>query len=179
MPVVKKQPSKSRMILGGIILIVGFCSPALIPLVIASTFSAPVKSVVSGLLAFGIPEVFMLLAVGIMGKEGFHYLKRIFSILLRHYGPPDEVSKTRYRIGLIMFILPLIISIIAPYVGHKFDSFQNNQITIMLTLHVMLGLSLFVLGGDFWDKLQGLFTYKAKIKFDSVASKHINHSNEK
>jgi hypothetical protein len=161
---IKKPPPKGKIITGTIILVVGFLSPLLIPAVVATNWPTGVKSVVSGLLAFGIPEIFMIIAVSIMGKDGFNYLKRILSILLRKYGPPDEVSKTRYRIGLFMFILPLLVSIFAPYFGPKLEFFENSRVTIMIVLHVMLIVSIFVLGGDFWDKLQGLFTHGAKIQ---------------
>ena len=160
-----KKPPTVRLWVGIIVLVTGFLSPLLIPLVLSSNFSTGVKSVISGLLAFGIPELFMLIAVGIMGKEGFNYLKRYLSLVLRRYGPPDEVSQARYIIGLIMFILPLVVSIIAPYFGHKITFFENSEITIMIILHTMLFLSIFVLGGDFWDKLRGLFNSNAKIHY--------------
>ncbi|MCD4696749.1 MAG: hypothetical protein K8S16_10970 [Bacteroidales bacterium] len=160
-----KKPPTARLWVGIIVLVTGFLSPLLIPLVLSSGFSTGVKSVISGLLAFGIPELFMLIAVGIMGKEGFNYLKRYLSLVLRRYGPPDEVSPIRYRIGLFMFLLPLLVSLITPYFGHKVAFFENSKVTIMLVLHTMLFLSLFVLGGDFWDKLRGLFNSNAKIHF--------------
>ena len=162
------KPPTGRLWSGIIILAVGFLSPLLIPVVLATVWSASVKSVISGLLAFGIPELFMLIAVGVMGKEGFNYLKRLLSILLRRYGPPDEVSPTRYTIGLIMFVLPLLVSIIVPYFGYKIAFFEKIEIPIMIILHTMLFLSLFVLGGDFWDKLRGLFLRKARIDFSNI-----------
>lgn len=165
---ISKKPPTVRLWIGIIVLVTGFLSPLLIPLVLSSGFSTGIKSVISGLLAFGIPELFMLIAVGIMGKEGFNYLKRYMSLVLRRYGPPDEVSPFRYRIGMFMFFLPLLVSIFTPYFGHKVAFFDNSEVTIMIVLHTMLFLSLFVLGGDFWDKLRGLFIRSAKIKFEEV-----------
>ena len=158
-----KKPPTARLWIGVIVLVTGFLSPLLIPLILSSGFSSGVKSVISGLLAFGIPELFMLIAVGVMGKEGFNYLKRYSSLVLRRYGPPDEVGQARHIIGLIMFILPLVVSIIVPYFGHKIAFFENSEITIMIVLHTMLFLSLFVLGGNFWDKLRSLFIRTAKV----------------
>ena len=161
----KKTPTV-RLWTGIIILAVGFLSPLLIPLVLATEWSTGAKSVISGLLAFGIPELFMVVAIGIMGKDGFNYLKRYLSLVLRQYGPPDTVSPIRYNIGLVMFITPLLLSIIAPYFGHKVGFFENSETTIMIVFHIMLILSLFILGGDFWEKLRGLFIRSAKIKID-------------
>ncbi len=162
------KPTTARLWLGILILVIGFLSPLLIPLILATELSTSTKSVISGLLAFGIPELFMVVAIGIMGKDGFNYLKRYLSLVLRRYGPPDEVSPIRYNIGLIMFILPLVVSFIAPYFGHKLAFFENSEITIMIILHTMLFISLFVLGGDFWEKLRGLFIRRAKIDMNSL-----------
>ena len=163
-----KKPPTARLWIGIIVLIIGFLSPLLIPLVLSSGLSTGVISVISGMLAFGIPELFMIIAIGIMGKEGFNYLKRYMSLVLRRYGPPDEVSLLRYRIGLLMFFLPLLVSIITPYFGHQVAFFNDSEVTIMLIFHGMLFLSLFILGGDFWDKLRGLFIRGAKIKFGTI-----------
>lgn len=95
------KPSKVRFIIGGIIFISGFLSPLLIPWVLTLEISIAYKSVISGLLALGIPELFMLIAVGILGKPGFKYLKSSIFKWLKKYGPPDEVGRTRYTIGLL------------------------------------------------------------------------------
>jgi hypothetical protein len=73
-PIVPQKP-KTKLIIGTVILVVGFLSPLLIPLVVASDLSATNKTVISGLLAFGIPELFMLLAIILMGKPGYVFIK--------------------------------------------------------------------------------------------------------
>ncbi len=165
----KKVVPAGRLNLGAFVLVVGFLTPLLIPLVLKMGWSPGVTSIVSGLLAFGIPELFMIIAIAIMGKEGYNYLKRLFSIIIRRYGPPDEVSLLRYRIGLFMFILPLVLSILAPYIGDKIEFYAHHKTIIMVILHVVLILSLFVLGGDFWEKLRGLFIRRAKIDMQSLS----------
>ena len=155
------KPSKSRMIWGTIVLVTGFLSPLLIPLVLASELSSTLKSVFSGLLAFGIPEIFMLVAIGIFGKEGFNYLKRFIGLFIRRYGPPDEVSLLRYRIGLVLFAIPLIVGLVLPYVLFEFEFLMQIMFPLIITLDALLLLSVFVLGGNFWDKLRGLFIHQA------------------
>lgn len=163
----KGPPPKNRLIWGTVVFISGFFSPIFIPLVLSSGLSTGLKSVISGLLAFGVPELFMVIAAGIMGKEGFNYIKRFISILFRRYGPPDTVSKTRYTIGLIMFFLPLIFALLLPYLVDLLTFLSDNFLTISIANDVLLVLSLFVLGGDFWDKLRGLFSRTARIQFIS------------
>jgi hypothetical protein len=160
-----KKPPLSRLRWGAIILIIGFLSPLLIPLVLSSNLSQGFKAILSGALAFGIPELFMLIAVAIMGKEGFHYLKRYVRLLFKIYGPPDHVSKIRYRTGLIMFCVPVVFGFVAPYFLINVNFYFDHVFVITLFSDVLLVLSLFVLGGEFWDKLRSLFVHGAIAKF--------------
>ena len=60
------------------ILAIGFLSPLLIPFVARTDWSIGLKSTISEFLAFGIPEVFMLIAVAIMGKQGYEFTQEKF-----------------------------------------------------------------------------------------------------
>ena len=158
-----------RLRLGLIILIVGFLSPLAIPLVTATELSSQWKAVISGALAVGIPEIFSIVAIAIMGKAGFNYIKaRIFGFLKKH-GPPDRVSRTRYHIGLAMFILPILFGWLAPYVSHHVPGYAAHRLTVSIIGDLMLFSSLFVLGGDFWDKVRALFIQQARVQ--TVAKK--------
>ena len=157
------QISKGRLILGGSILVIGFMSPLLIPLVTSTGWSVAVKTTISGLLAFGIPEVFMLIAVAVMGKQGYEFIKNKFLKYLRRFAPADEVSLSRYRIGLIMFSLPLLLGWLQPYPGHYLPYFRQVPVWQYVIADFMFVSSFFVLGGDFWDKFSGLFKYGVKV----------------
>ncbi len=155
-------PPKGRLIWGGIIFISGFLSPLLIPWVLTLELSTSMKSVISGLLALGIPELFMLIAIGILGKAGFQYLKSSIFSWFKKYGPPDTVSKPRYIFGLTLFSLSILSGIGLPYIWGYVPLIEENLIYIVLSGDVVLILSLFVLGGDFWDKLRSLYIHKSK-----------------
>ena len=159
---ISEKPPGNRLIWGGIVFIIGFLCPLLIPFVIASDLSTALKSLISGLLALGIPELFMLISVAILGKPGFNYLKSGIFKWLKKYGPPDTVSRARYRIGLVFFLLPMISALLLPYLLDIFSLIKDNLLTINIVGDIMLFISLFILGGDFWDKLRSLFTYKSK-----------------
>ena len=157
------------MRLGLIILVVGFLSPLAIPLVTATELSSKWKAIISGALAVGIPEVFSVVAIAIMGKAGFNYIKgRIFGFLKKH-GPPDRVSRTRYHIGLAMFILPILFGWLVPYASHYIPGYEAHRLSISIFGDLMLFTSLFVLGGDFWDKVRALFSHQARVQ--TVAKK--------
>ena len=158
----EQQPLGWRFRLGLIIFVVGFSSPLLIPLVSASDLSTKWKAIVSGALAVGIPEVFSIVAVAIMGKSGFNYMKeRIFGFLKKH-GPPDVVSRRRYRIGLAMFTLPVLFGWLGPYVSPHIPGYEANRFIASAAIDLLFVASLFVLGGDFWDKVRALLIYEAK-----------------
>ena len=151
-----------RFRIGVTVFLVGFFSPLLIPVVAATKLPTAWKATISGLLAVGVPELFSLAAIAILGKSGFNYLKSLIFGLLKKYGPPDVVSRTRYRVGLVMFVVPLLIGWMAPYAPHLIPGYETHRFWVNFTSDVVFISSLFVLGGDFWDKVRGLFIYKAK-----------------
>ena len=158
-----QEISKSRLVIGTIIFALGFVAPLFIPLVTSSDLPIGWKAGLSGFLALGIPEIFMIIAVSIMGKSGFEYLKSRLSSFLKPLVPPDTVSLTRYRIGLIMISLPLLIGWIQPYLGHFFPLLYETPLRYYIIGDVLFFSSFFVLGGDFWDKISGLFTHKVNV----------------
>jgi hypothetical protein len=162
---IENLPPKGRLVTAGIIFVAGFLSPLLIPIVTSSDLSIGWKTTLTGLLALGIPELFMIIAAAVAGKEGFKYIKsKIFSFLKKH-GPPDTVSKTRYKIGLILFVIPILAGWLIPYFSHLVPPYEENRMPINIIGDVLFVTSLLVLGGDFWDKLRSLFVYGAKAIF--------------
>jgi hypothetical protein len=115
-------------------------------------------SILSGLLAFGIPELFMIVAVAIMGKQGYRFLKDKMLRLLSRVSP-DRVSVGRYRLGIVMFCIPIILGFLKPYLEHYIPYLEEVPLLVTIAMDFMLLLSLFVLGGEFWEKLKGLFLY--------------------
>lgn len=151
-----ESPSKTRLIFGGAIFISGFLSPLAIPLVTDSALSTEWKTILSGLLLLGVPEVFMLIAIAILGKPGFVYLK---SHLWQFIRPADKVSATRYRIGLILFFSPILFAWLNPYLELWIAELEAYRIGLAITGDVVFAISLFVLGGDFWLKIKALFMH--------------------
>jgi len=158
----KPQISEARLWFGGSVIALGFLSPLLIPLVASANLSLGLKSALSGLLALGIPEVFMIIGVAILGKDGYQFLKEKLFGFLKQYAPPDVVSPARYRIGLVLFCLLLIIGWTWPYLAHFFPGLEELPLWSIILGDAVLLTSFFVLGGNFWDKLRSLFVYNAK-----------------
>ena len=153
--------SNFRFRIGVMVFAISWCSPLLIPLVTASNLSAQWKTLLSGALAVGIPEIGTILAIAIMGKSGFDTMKnRIFSFL-KKYGPSDRVSLTRYRIGLVMFAIPLLFGWLAPYLQNLIPQYEDHRNLFAIIGDLVFIGSLIVLGGDFWDKIRSLFVHDA------------------
>ncbi len=148
--------------------VVGFAAPLAIPLVLASGLPVAWKTILSGALAVGVPEVMMVVAAAVMGQEGFAELKRRFGRFLKTYGPPQHVSRGRYHVGLVMFTLPLLLAWLGPYLGHHLPSSHSQQLVWAVAGDVVFVASLFVLGGDFWDKLRALFVHGARAVLPST-----------
>ena len=151
-----------RLRLGTIIFVVSFCSPLLIPLVTGSNLNTEWKTVLSGLLAFGIPELGAIIAVAIMGKPGFEMIKSRLLARLKHLRPAESVSLARYRIGLVMFCLPLLYGWLEPYVRSLFIE-SGLHWSWSLTLDLIFITSFFVLGGEFWGKIRALFLHRESV----------------
>ena len=162
------EPSlpKGRLYAGGAIFVAGFLSPLLVPLVTVLPLPVGWKTAVSGLLLVGIPELAMLVAAAVMGKAGFSYLKQLlFGFLKKHFTPSETVSTIRYRIGLVLFTIPLFYGWIEPYISGYFPILEEHRLLFAFISDLIMLCSLFVLGGEFWDKLRALFIHKAKISF--------------
>lgn len=130
--------------------------------ILASGASASIKSV-AGILVFPAPEILDVTAIAILGKPGFEWFKaKVFGFLRRH-GPPDKVSRTRYRAGLVLFALPLIVGWFGPYFAHLIPAYDDNRIVWQLGFDLIFVASFFVLGGDFWDKVRALFDHGTKV----------------
>ena len=153
----------ARFIVGAVVFVLGFASPALIPLVVASGLPAGVKTALSGALVVGIPEIAAIVAVAIMGRQGFNDLKRMIWGLFRKVAPPARVSRTRYRIGLIMFVLPLLYGWAGPYLSAWIPEQSIERVWLAVLGDVFFIASFFVLGGEFWEKVRALFMWSAKI----------------
>lgn len=61
--------AKWRLYAGWTLVTLGCAAPFLIPLILAAPLSATAKAGLSALMAFGLPEVLILLALPLLGKE--------------------------------------------------------------------------------------------------------------
>ena len=113
--------------------------------------------------AFG--PIMKLSSVAIMGKPSYLWIKYEFWHLFVKVIQPHQVSKLRYTIGLVLFCLPIIPTYMISYAPKLFLLTYEWRLILNLIIDGLFIISLFVLGGDFWDKLRALFIYTAKVRF--------------
>ena len=135
-----------------------------VPLVAWFDFSRSVTATVTGGLLVS-AEVMGLAAVAVLGKSGYAYIKKRALGFLKQYGPPNKVSPLRYKIGLVMFLAPILFGWASIYTARWVPGFENKPFFYAVGGDLMLLSSLFVLGGDFWDKIRSLFIHDAEVHF--------------
>ncbi len=157
-----------RFYLGAAIFVAAFAAWLLVPAASAAGWSASQIASLTGAV-FVANKLGLLTAIAVMGKPGFNHLKRLMLGLFRKVGPPQQVNRERYRIGLLLFLVPLLMTWVAPYAAAIFGTAGIYGFLESRALEILLLVGLFLLGGEFWDKLGALFRYRAKVEFGSKA----------
>jgi hypothetical protein len=161
-PQVESSAAGWRLKFGVGLFVLSIALPVLgVPLVAVMGLSTGVVATISGALLGG-SEVLGIVAVAVMGKSGYAYIKNQVFGFLRRYGPPAEVGRIRYSIGLVMFTTPIILGWLAPYGADVIPGYVDNELAYAIAGDLLLLTSLAVLGGDFWDKLRALFIHRSK-----------------
>ena len=138
-----------------------------IPVVSLLGLSTAATASISGVLLIG-AEVLGIIAIAVMGKDGYAFLKTFVASSFKQYGPPQTVSLRRYSIGLMLFIIPLLVGWLSPYIVHWFPFYSDSPIIFAIVGDICFLTSFIVLGGDFWDKIRSLFIHSAKAHFPQI-----------
>ena len=136
--------------------------PILLPILPMVGVSTQAVAAFTGVMVV-VAEVLMLAAAAIAGKDGFAYIKqRIFGFIKSH-GPPQVVSAARYKTGLVMISLPLLYAFLSPYLAKYIPGWTDHRVVYAVVGDILILVGLFLLGGNFWDKLRALFIHKAVV----------------
>ena len=153
-----------RFYLGAAIFVAAFAAWLLVPAASAAGWStSQVASLTGGI--FIANKLGLLAAIAVMGKPGFNHLKRLLVGVFRKIGPPQQVSRSRYLLGLILFMVPVLMTWIAPYAPTLLGTAGVYGFLESRALEALLLVGLFLLGGEFWDKFGALFKHRAKVEF--------------
>ena len=150
-----------RLKVGILLFVMSIGWPLVLPVLSVTGVSGTTIAAFSGIM-MAAAELMLVAAAAIAGKEGYALIKTRVLGLLKSFGPPQTVSRSRYRIGLVLFITPLLIGWAAPYLGPCLPLVVEHPLAVAIGGDALLGVSLFVLGGDFWSKLRSLFLHRAR-----------------
>ncbi len=134
--------------------------PVLLPILPLIGLSTRSIAVFTGIMAVA-AEVMLVAGAAVAGKEGFAFIKQRVFGFIKSYGPPQEVSATRYNTGLVILMLPVLYAFLSPYIGQYIPGLDEHRKVYAIAGDVMLLVALFLLGGNFWEKLRALFIHKA------------------
>jgi hypothetical protein len=115
-------------------------------------------------------EVAFMASVALLGKEFLAALKRRIMAVFRRTHVLKPVSRTRHRIGVALFaasFLPYYVVLI----DLLFFSQKEAEITFlawaMVAGEIAFMVSLFLLGGVFWERLKHMFDWSGDQDFYS------------
>lgn len=127
-----------------------------VPLLGLSTGAS--AALIGGLVAGG-PEVLILLAAALLGKETLHYFThRIKQTIWQAALMP--ASQARYYIGLTIALL----SMLPFYLYGYFPSLMpaDARLYVLAASDLSFIVSVFLMGGEFWEKLRRMFIWEGK-----------------
>ncbi len=154
-------PPRGRLVAGVTVFALGWIvTLAVVRLITTSSLPSSLVPIVM----FVAPKVGALAAIAIMGKPGFAYLKKVAFGYLK---PTADVSPARHRVGIVMFVAAMLLGFLEPY-GFLLRDSAARGVRDALAIDLLLIASLFVLGGNFWDKIRALFIREATVDFPSA-----------
>jgi hypothetical protein len=120
------------------------------------------SALLAGVLLAGGPEVLCILAVALLGKETFLYFAHRAKTALRRAVIDQPASKARYYTGLVVILvswLPAYIYAYSPALMPQGDA----RIYLLAAMDLAFVVSVFLMGGEFWEKVRRIFVYEGKI----------------
>jgi hypothetical protein len=117
---------------------------------------------IAGALVAGAPEVLMLLAVALLGRQNFDRIVGAAKKFLFTTFFSKPVSRGRYHAGLAICLLSFIPLYVAGYMPSWMPA-DNGRIAILAAADLAFIFSFFIMGGEFWEKFRRLFVWEGKV----------------
>lgn len=156
LPAPTAPPSGLRYYGGWFFFLLSFILPLSGLLVPMLGLDKATTAVLVGAMVVGGPEVSVIIAVALWGKETFQYFLGRAKGLLKMFLPPEYVSAARYRFGLVLFIVSGLPCWLLAYFPHWVDN--GHRLRVLVAADLAFIFSFYVLGGHFWGKVRALFT---------------------
>jgi len=119
-------------------------------------------ALISGFLLAGAPEILILLAVALLGKENYDRIVRSAKGFFFTTFFEKPVSRLRYSIGLTIFCLSIVPLYLVGYATSWMPT-GNAKLFLLAGADLACIISVFVMGGEFWGKFRRLFVWEGSI----------------
>jgi hypothetical protein len=116
----------------------------------------------AGVLLAGGPEVLCILAVALLGKDTFRYFAHRVMTALRRAVIDQPASKARYYTGLVVILLSWLPAYIYAYSPTLMPG-GDARIYVLAAMDLAFVVSVFLMGGEFWEKVRRIFVYEGRI----------------
>ena len=155
-----------RYYLGLFLFVLSLILPILTFIIVPLLGLSPgISTVLYGLSVAGGPDVILIGAAALLGKENLEFLFSKLGSWFKRLVKWDQVSARRYRTGVWMFWIGIVISLAFFYFLPE-TLREGNQpgwgFYVSVGADILFIISFFVLGAEFWGKLGALFQYNAR-----------------
>jgi hypothetical protein len=163
-----KAKSKTRLYIGIIILVLALAMPIWGSIIVAILGLPPaISTVLVGLSIAGGPDLLLVVAAAVMGKDALnHILGQIGKWFKWSFKLTENVSKGRYIFGLVLFWGSILIRWAIGFFKLMPEPPKGGTdwgLIILIAFEVVLIISIFVLGANFWEKLGSLFRWNTRV----------------
>lgn len=163
-----KAPSGWRRIVGITLFVLHLILPV-IALVLVPILGLPtgVSSAVIGLSVVGGPDVLLIAAIAVLGKDGVAELMGKLGSVVRRVTKWDAVTERRYRIGTWVLLISLLLPTVILFVWHdsvkEIDGQPGWAFWLLLASTFGFIGAVMSMGAPFWLRVQAVFTWDAEI----------------
>lgn len=150
-----------RFYIGIAALLLSIIMPVFVFFVPMLGLSTGLTVLINGLLIAGGPELVGLIAVVLLGKDLFNYFKYKAKKTLQDVVLAKSVSRTRYYVGLTINLLSWLPLYLYGYFPNLMPT-GNRRIYILACADLIFIISMFIMGGEFWEKFRRIFIWEGQ-----------------
>ena len=151
-----------RYYLGLTCLVLALVMPVLSLVVLPLDLPVELKATIIGVLSLGGPEVALVAAAALLGKDTLNVFKgRIFAFI-RRLLPSKPASKFRYYACLTIMVVDYLGWYVFTYLG-SFLPTELTGISALVVGDVIFIVAFVAAGPEFWEKIQNMFRFIQKV----------------
>ena len=134
-----------------------------IALIVVPIFGFPegVNAVLIGLSVVGGPDVLLIAAIAMLGRDGVADLMGRFGSVIKRLTEWDAVTRTRYTVGLWIAGLSMVVPTVILFFWH--DSIADFGGAPGWGFWVLLASTFAFMGAPLWSRIEAIVTWDATI----------------